>query len=298
MRKAIFLLLFFPISLAAQTALSIAPKHCVWKEGDDQRWAAPSLDESDWKPVSEYHGTATPKPFFWLRCSFEPALLAPAVEPELQVSGDLAWQVFAEGRMIGESGNIATGDHTVGLAIDYPAPEFNERDHPILVAVRMTFSPAINGVQALPALSLGDAKFQRNTYWSRVFEQTQSQWVTWACYALIGSAGLFFFALYWFDRTQRFLLWVSLTWLSLADLRINEFLFASSVHYSARLEYFLYAIGQILPVFIVLFFFALNKRRVPMFYAIVTGINLYFWVGVVVAAFLPLRLSMILRWYT
>jgi hypothetical protein len=233
-----------------------------------------------------------------LRCSFEPALLAPAVEPELQVSGDLAWQVFAEGRMIGESGNIATGDHTVGLAIDYPAPEFNERDHPILVAVRMTFSPAINGVQALPALSLGDAKFQRNTYWSRVFEQTQSQWVTWACYALIGSAGLFFFALYWFDRTQRFLLWVSLTWLSLADLRINEFLFASSVHYSARLEYFLYAIGQILPVFIVLFFFALNKRRVPMFYAIVTGINLYFWVGVVVAAFLPLRLSMILRWYT
>ena len=298
MRKAIFLLFLFPISVAAQTALSIAPKHCVWKEGDDARWAAPALDESDWKPVPEYSGIATPKPFFWLRCSFEPSLLAPMVDPQLQVSGDLAWQVFVNGRMTGESGYMATGDHTVGLVIDYPAPEFNERDHPILVAVRMTFSPAINGVQALPALSLGDAALERNTYWNQVFEQTQSQWVTWACYALIGSAGLFFFALYWFDRTQRFLLWISLTWLSLADLRINEFLFASSAHYSARLEYSLYAIGQILPVFIVLFFFALNKRRVPVFFQIDIGVNLYFWAALVVAAFLPLRLSMVLRWYT
>jgi len=85
MRKAIFLLFLFPISVAAQTALSIAPKHCVWKEGDDARWAAPALDESDWKPVPEYSGIATPKPFFWLRCSFEPSLLAPMVDPQLQV---------------------------------------------------------------------------------------------------------------------------------------------------------------------------------------------------------------------
>ncbi len=165
MRKAILLLLLFPVSLAAQTALSIAPKHCVWKEGDDPRWAMPSLDESDWKPVPDWSVNPTPRPFFWLRCSFEPGQLAPAVEPQLQVSGDLAWQVFANGRKIGESGNLATGDHTVGLAIDYPAPEFTERSHLIFVAVRMTFTPEVNGVQNLPALALGDAELQRNAYW-------------------------------------------------------------------------------------------------------------------------------------
>ncbi|MGP8253169.1 MAG: PP2C family protein-serine/threonine phosphatase [Terracidiphilus sp.] len=298
MRKTVFLLLFFPMSLAAQTALSIAPRHCVWKEGDDPRRAAPSLDDSDWKPVSEWGEYATPRPFFWLRCSFEPGQLAPAIKPVLQVSGDLAWQVFADGQMIAESGNMTTGEHTAGLAIDYPAPEFTERSQPVLVAVRITFSPEMNGVQPLPALSLGDAELQRNAYWSQVYERTQSQWLTWACYALIASAGLFFFALYWFDRTQRFLLWISLTWLSLADLRINEFLVAASVHYPSRLEYFLYAIGQILPVFIILFFFALNRRRVPVFYWIVLGINFYFWAALVVAAFLPLRQSMILRWDT
>jgi hypothetical protein len=298
MRKAILLLLLVPASLAAQAALSIAPKHCVWKEGDDPRWAAPSLDESDWKPVSEWTGIATPKPSFWLRCSFEPGQLAPAVEPRLQVSGDLAWQVFASGRLIGGSGNLATGDHTVGLAIDYPAPEFTERSHPIIVAVRMTFTPEVNGLQNLPALALGDAELQRNAYYRDVYERTQGQWVTWACYALIASAGLFFLALFWFDRTQRYLLWISLTWLSLADLRINEFLISASVHHSSFLEFFLYAIGQNAQVFIILFFFALNKRRIPVFFKITLVIDCYYFVALTVAAVLPLRLSMFLRYYT
>jgi hypothetical protein len=298
MRKAILFMLLIPASLAAQTALSIAPRHCVWKEGDDSRWAAPTLDESDWRPVSGWSGIATPKPFFWLRCRFEPAQLAPTIEPELQVAGDLAWQVFANGEKIGESGNITTGEHTAGLAIGYSAPELSDRAHPLLIAVRMTFTPLVNGVEPLPDLALGDAELQRSTYWTQVYKRTQSQWLTWACYALIGSAGLFFLALYWFDRTQRFLLWISLAWLSLADLRINEFLVAASVHYSSRIEYFLYAIGQNVEVFVILFFFALNKRRVPIFYRIVAGINVYYWAALTVTAFLPVRMSMALRWAT
>ncbi len=298
MRKAILFLLFLPWALSAQTALSVEPQYCVWHQGDDMRWAAPSLDESDWKPVSAWTGLATPTPFFWLRCSFDPGQLAPAVEPEIQVSGDLSWQVFADGRVIGESGNLITGVHTTGLAIDYPAPEFSERNHPVTVAVRMTYTPEMNGMQALPALLLGDAELQRDAYYRVMYERTREQWLTWACYALIASAGLFFFALYWFDRSQRFLLWISLVWLSLADLRINEFLVASSVHYSSFLEYLLYAAGQNLPAFVILFFFALNRRRVPFFYWIIIGINVYFWAALVVAAFLPLRLAMVLRWDT
>ncbi len=58
--------------------------------------------------------------------------------------------------------------------------------------------------------------------------------------------------LYWFDRTQRYVLWVSLTWLSLADLRINEFLLAASVHYPSFAEFFLYSLGQGVPVLVIL----------------------------------------------
>ena len=296
MRKTLLLLLLLPWPLTAQTALSIAPQQCVWKQGDDMRWAAPDLDETGWQPVAAWLGATTPTPYFWLRCRFDPAQLAQALQPEMQVSGDLAWQVFVNGRLIGASGNIVTGAHTVGLVVDYPAAELSQRERPVSIAVRMTFTPELNGNQPLPKLSLGDAAFQKNSYYSLVYERTQSQWLTWACYALITSAGLFFLALYWFDRTQRYVLWISLAWLSLADLRINEFLVASSVHYSSQLEYFLYAIGQNIPVFAILFFFALNRKSVPRFYYFVAGVAFLYWVALLAAAFLPVQERMPLSW--
>ena len=161
----------------------------------------------------------------------------------------------------------------------------------------MTFAPEINGREQLPDLSLGDAELERNSYWSQVYERTQSQWVTWVCYALIASAGLFFMALYWFDRTQRYILWISLTWLDLADLRINEFLVSASVNYSSHLEFLLYALGQSLPIFVILFFFAVNRKPVPIFFRLVLGINFFYPTVLFVAALLPLRAGGALRWF-
>lgn len=295
--SAILLLLLAPSLLAAQTALSIQPEHCVWRAGDDLGWAAPNLDESAWQPVSTWPGFATPTPDFWVRCRFDPRQLAPAVHPELQIAGSLAWQVYADGRFIGQSGNLATGAHTAGEVVDYDAPEFTQRARPILVAVRMTFSPQLNGLQALPQGALGDAELQRSAYYSNVYHVVKEQWITWACYALITSAGLFFLALFWFDRTQRYVLWISLTWLMLADLRINEFLVAASVHYPGRLEFFLYALGQSMPVFIILFFYAVNDRPLPRAYKVILGVNAAYAVALLITAFLPLRLSMQLRWW-
>jgi hypothetical protein len=287
-----------PVHLAAQSALSIAPQNCVWQQGDNPAWAAPSLDESTWHPGSQWSGIATPTPYFWLRCRFDPTQLAPTVKPELQVSGDLAWQVYANGRLIGTSGDVVTGTHTAGTVAGYQSSEFAQHTGPVVVAVRMAFAPEINSEEPFPTLSLGDAVLQRNTYWSQIYQRTQSQWVTWACYALIASAGLFFMALYWFDRSQRYILWISLTWLFLADLRINEFLVASSVHYSSHLEYLLYALGQNLPVVIILFFFAVNRKPVPLFFRVILGLNLVFAILLFIAAFLPLQASVALRWFT
>jgi hypothetical protein len=285
------------VHLSAQTSLSIAPQDCVWQQGDDIRWAAPDLDESSWHPASTWSGIATPTPNFWLRCRFDPAQLAPAVVPELQVSGDLAWQVFAGGTLIGASGNMATGTHTMGLEEEYAAPELARSNGPIVVAMRMTFSPAINGLQVLPKLALGDAEYQRNAYFYRVYQNLKRERATWVCYALIASAGLFFLALYWFDRTQRYILWVSLVWLSLSDLRINEFLVRSSTHYPSRVQFFLYAIGQTVPLFITLFYFAVNGRRLPKVYLAIQWMYAFFPAALVTAAFLPLRASMETRYW-
>lgn len=294
---AVLLAFVLPVALAAQSALSIAPQQCVWKQGDDMRWAAPYIDESGWQPAATWQAIATPTPDFWLRCRFDPGQLAAAVDPQLQVSGDLAWQVFADGRSVGASGNIATGAHTAGLVVDYSAPEFSQRGVPLVIAVRMTFAPQLNDRQQLPTLLLGNAGLQRDSYWSQVYHRTQSQWVTWACYALIASAGMFFMALYWFDRTQRYILWISLTWLCLADLRINEFLVSASIHYSSRLEFLMYSLGQGLPVVVILFFFALNRKPIPLVFRIILGIDLFYPAALLVAGFLPLHAGVFLRWH-
>ena len=89
MRKALLLLLLLPWPLAAQTALSIAPQQCVWKQGDDVRWAARDLDESDWQPASTWLSLATPTPYFWLRCRFDPGQLV------LPRQSDSGCRVFA-----------------------------------------------------------------------------------------------------------------------------------------------------------------------------------------------------------
>lgn len=291
------LLLLIPAGVAAQTALSIPPQHCVWRQGDDPRWAAPNLDESDWKPISQWTDISTVAPTFWARCLFQSADLAPTVHPALQISGDLAWQVFADGQLIGQAGNLNTGTHTMGLVMDYDAPQLERRDRPIPIAVRMTFTPQINGQQRLPQVSLGDAEFQQHAYWSAVYERTKQQWLTWVCHALIASAGLFFLALFWFDRTQRFVLWVSLIWLAVADLRMNEFLVAASIHYPARLEFFLYALGQAMPAFSILFFFALAQRPIPRIFKVFMAVPVLETLTLTVAVFLPVGWSMSVRWH-
>ncbi|MGC2636543.1 MAG: hypothetical protein WA294_05155, partial [Acidobacteriaceae bacterium] len=289
MRKCALLLLLLPFPVLAQTSLSIAPDHCVWRAGDDPAWAAPALDDSAWRPRAQWSGVATPEPKFWLRCRLDPAALAPAVHPVLQVSGDLSYQLYVDGRRIASFGNLDTGAHTVGVVRTYTAPEFSDRTRPVVVAVRMTFAGAIDGLQVLPQIDLGDAQLLHGEYISTVAGSFASQSTTWICYALITAAGLFFFALYWFDRTQKYLLWVSLGWLMLAVLRWNELLVSASIPYPSRMEFFLYGIGQSAPIFLIEFFFALGQRRINWFFRFDQAISALFTACLLVAGFLPLR---------
>jgi hypothetical protein len=289
-----------PQTVSAQTALTVAPQHCVWREGDDPDgklgWAAPALDETGWQPIANWSGLLTPTPRFWLRCQFQPSDLAPVVEPVMQVSGDLAYEAFADGQPLGGSGDVLTGEHTVGVVRKYSSTAFARRDHPVVVALRMTFTPEIIEQQPLPLVTLGDGHVQSVEYVALVDGRVRGKWLTWVCYALIASAGPLFLVLFWFDRTQRYLLWIGLTCLLLATLRANELLWAASVHYPSRLEGFFYSVGDFLFAFQIEFFFALNRRPVTKFFRVIQVLVLLNCVPLLVAAFLPVDWNMRLYW--
>jgi hypothetical protein len=299
-----------PQTVSAQTALTVAPQHCVWRQGDDPDgklgWAAanfdeprpdePRIDQSAWQPVASWSGLATPTPRFWLRCQFQPNDLAPIIQPVLQVSGDLAYEAFADGLLLGGSGNVLNGEHTVGVVRQYSSTAFARRDHPVVVALRMTFTPEIQEQQPLPEVTLGDGHMQTVEYLALVYGRVRAQWLTWTCYALIASAGPLFLVLFWFDRTQRYLLWIGLTCLLLATLRANELLWAASVHYPSRLEGFFYSVGDFVFVFQIEFFFALNRRPVTKFFRGTQVLVLLNRAPLLVAAFLPVDWNMRLYW--
>jgi phosphoserine phosphatase RsbU/P len=300
MRNAILMgmLLAPAITTLAQTALSIAPSGCVYRAGDNPAWAAPTLDERGWTAPAKWPGLTPPAPSYWLRCSFDPALLANPVQPVLQVSGNLSYEIFAEGQPIGTFGNLRTGRHTEGIVRDYASPALSSRNQPLLVALRITFMPEDDNIQPFPELRLGDAEVLRGQHLAEVAGRVDAQCITWICYALIGAAGLFFFVLYWFDRNQRFLLWAGIAWLLLASLRLLEFLTAASIHYPSFAEMVLYGLGNLYEVFAIELYFALAQRPVNSLYRGLQAFIVLVSSPLILAAFLPLHWSMYLSWLT
>jgi Stage II sporulation protein E (SpoIIE) len=290
----LFCALHLPV--LAQTALSVDPTACIYREGDDPGWAAANLDESGWLPLATWPAVATPTPYYWLRCRFHPAQLAPDVEPALQVAGDLAYEIYIDGHPAGSFGNLSTGVHTVGLVRDYRSPALTRRNGPVEVALRIAFTPQVLTLQPMPVVTLGDAAFMRGRYSEKVGASLQNRWITWLCSGLIGAAGLFFFSLFWFDRSQTYLLWAGLTWTSLADLRINEFLHTASIPYPSQLEAFLYCVGQCVEFCAILLFFRLADKPVNKLYRVILAILFCAWILYLPVAFLPLRAAALLRW--
>lgn len=281
---------------AAQTALSIAPERCIFRAGDDEGWAAADLEESGWNPISQWTEDTNLEPHFWVRCRIEPAHLATAVTPVLQVAADAAYEVFVDGRLLGRFGSVSTGTHTVGVVNQYHSPTFARRE-PFALAVRISFSPTLYGQQPLPSILYGDANLVHDRYFVRVFDAVRSRWIVWVCNAVMAVAGLFFLILYLFDRSQRVLLWAGLTWLSLAIIRFDEFLVAASVHIPSRIEFFLYSVGNLEAVFYIAFFFALTGRRISTFFRTLQALNILYSAPLLVIAFLPLRVAVPWRYW-
>lgn len=279
-----------------QAALSIAPEQCVVRAGDDVRWAARELDETGWRPASEWTGDPSTQTHLWLRCRLNPAKLAPTVQPVLQVADDAAYEVYLNGERIGLSGDVVTGNHTTGVANQY-APLLLAQRQPLELAVRLTFAPTQYGQDLLPWILLGDPDLLRGMYVVRVANGFRSRWVVWVCYAVIAAAGLFFLALYFFDRSQHVLLWASLTWLSLGLLRLRDLLIVASVPFPSRFDYVLYSVGNLEAVFYILFFFALTGRPMGRFFKGIQVVLIVQGVGQIVASLLPLQASVTWRYW-
>jgi hypothetical protein len=273
-----------PASLDAQSIVTIRPSQCVWRAGDDLSWAAPSLDESGWRPYTQW--TQPDQPRYWVRCHADLGELRDTTHPAIQVTLYAAYQLYLDGALLGEAGNLRNGNYSMNSIHSFPAPASQLSAQPATVAVRITYryadpwvaasdrALAVLQVGSSATIEAGDSTVLEGHRADEILGQLTNPFISFVCLGTIGVLGLVLLAQFFQDRSRHDLLCLSLTALAttvvntrllcvaaLWDLPIwaNAGLYASSVIVIALTQ----------PIFS----FSVVRRRVP----------LVFWILIVVS---------------
>lgn len=230
--------------------------------GDDMAWARPDFDDSAWgtmdltPPPGSYDflmGTSGFVPgwtakgypnlshYAWYRLRINIENLAtPGEHARLAIkmpeSFDDAYQIYANGQLIGEFGHFASGDITVynsqPRAFLLPA---DFRDGTITIAIRMWMSPDTplsaqdaGGLHGVPVLgSEASIKAMLQLGWLTVDRVETPNFILTGVLFL---AALLGFTLFWLDRTEKAYLWLGFASLThLLNSAINLFCWYTTV---------------------------------------------------------------------
>jgi hypothetical protein len=267
---------------------SVSPQRCVWRAGDDTRWAASILDESSWQPWGTWHLDPN-VPHFWIRCRASLATLPPAEPRALQIQLFAAYQAWIGGSLIGQAGNVQSGNFSMDTVRSFALPP--EAQSSATLALRVT--PRLyRMVPAAPVppftLHIGDPALLRDRYAALAVTQGLGRLTPALCFSIIGVIGFVLLGLFLYDRSRRQLLPLIVVSLGLIPLYLNYFFAAALVGYPS----FLYVLAWALPALTsnfarVWFFFALAGRRVPLLFRLFIALGVLGYATAVLGVFLP-----------
>jgi hypothetical protein len=279
-----------PVSLCAQAIVTVPPEQCVYKVGDDPRWAAADLDESGWKPFSQYALTGD-MTVVWARCHTN-ANLAGVRQPAVGLdTGSSALQVFVNGRPIGGIVDTWTGygsAETIEKRVLSLPPELARPVRSIAARVVNDWFPAGEWPDREPVhISLGDREALVDST-VRSFGQGLVGFIpAYSCFLVIGAAGLFLLGLFLFDRSQRPALWLGLYCCCVGLVRLGSICGLFVPQIPVWVEEIDWALTIFEVYALVLFSFALVNRRVPRIYWILPATIIVLNIGTIAAILLP-----------
>jgi hypothetical protein len=265
------LFVFVPAALAAQSVVNVPTSQCVWRAGDDPAWAAPGLDETGWQPYAPGKQDDN-QPRLWVRCHADLSSLEGAAQPAIQIAADSSYQIFFNGQLLGGSGDLSRGNFSINAIRSYPFSSGLLQHSPITLALRLaitrnlTQSGPIHTLLMMPLrIRAGDAALLDDIRAREILTRTSGYALTATCYSIIGVIALMMLGLFFSDRSRIEILLLSLSGLSLAVLRLNEFSAAALLNYSFLSCLAVILLGNISLTFTqVPFYYALARRRVPI----------------------------------
>ncbi len=284
----LILSLALPGALSAQTVLTVSPQQCLWRAGDDPAWAAPNLDESGWQPYANWKLDPA-EPRIWIRCHTDLSALRPVDQPALQITLYAAYQIFADGRLIGTAGNLQSGVFTMDAVRTWPLS--GDLSHPVSIALRITFHLASMVPNApLPPLEIKAAGGQLLSYRrsSLILAGVRRNLIPAICFSIIGIIGIFLLGLFLNDRSRRDLQLLSANCIMLSPIYLNYLGVAALLPYSAKLDFTAWgAPALVANVTRALFFFVLARKRVPWLFWALIGLSIVLYPATIAVPFLP-----------
>lgn len=272
-------LLAAPLQLQGQAVAAISPQQCVWRTGDNLRWAEPAAEDAGWQPYSTW--TLGPgQTRMWVRCHADLASLRNAAQAAVQVTSPAAYQIFVNGQAMGGDGNLASGHSSANTIRSWPLEPGALTPQPAIVAVRITWGfPVLSGfIQAAPVtVSAGDRTILDALRDTRVLTQVNGHLNALICFGILGTVGFVLLGLFLTDRSRLDLLALGIHSLSLAAIYGSRFSTSALADYPAAINVAIYAIATPLAILTRAWIpFVLAKRRM----------SLWFWIPI---AFLVLR---------
>lgn len=292
-RSAAFLVLSIPMLGAAQTVIRIQPEQCVWRAGDDAAWSSPDLNESEWRPYSEWRISAD-EPKLWVRCRTN----APNVGTEslaMQVRLFAAFELYVNGEKVGSAGNVRNGDFSIDVVHTFPLEQSLPTKRRSVVVLRITYKM----LRALPSgplppleIELGNEHVLRDKRLSLLIAQSSGQLMNAICFSIIGVIGFVLLGLWLYDRDRHDLLLLTLLCFALPPIYLNYFCAAAMLKYPATAYLLFWAGGALVANLArILAFFALAKRRVPLIYWIFVSIGTFGYLSAIFGQLFPLQME-------
>ena len=287
MSKRVWLfLLLWPVTAFAQSIVTISPQQCVWRAGDNPAWSATTLDESGWQASAQWK-LPLEKSHLWARCHADLSSLRGTAHPAILISLDGAYQLFVNGAPIGGAGDIRTGFFSMNTIRQYPLPLAALQTQPNTIAVRMTYRDVIWTTTPLE-IHAGDEEALVGRRAIFVLAQSESDLRVDAWYPLIGVVGLILLSMFYYDRSRRELLYLGIICAIQATQGILEYCTSALMNIPWALSTGIEDTLSFAYTFvIILFFFALARRRIPRLYRIAVAVEAAAWLIQGFALLLP-----------
>jgi hypothetical protein len=293
-RGATLFLLCLPLAAAGQAVLEVQPKQCVWRTDDDAGWAAPVLNESEWRPLEEWK-LKPGETKIWIRCHADLSRLETASRVSAQVQLYAAYELYVNGEKIGGSGNLDSGNFSMNVVRQYRLSGSSLREQQATIALHVTYRLfGVLPTGPLPAMrvALGNPEALRDQRSTLVLAQTSEYLTNAIGFGIIWVIGFVMLGLRLYDQSRRELLLLTVVCLAIPVIYLNYFCAAALLNYPLKAYIALWAISAIVAnASRCLFFFAMAKRRVPIFFWILIGLGILAYPTRLVDMFLPARIA-------